>query len=137
MTYDAGFSRTKDGLTNDLTYYWDFGDGTPLTLTTNPLIQHTFPEQAGWYDVKLLVGKGGKWGSFRQVEPIDFFPTYYPAVPPATEPLPPSTGPAADPCGALSTDEQNAMIAAAKAAKHAPPTTATLKDLASYALKVG
>ena len=94
--------------------------------TTTRLIQHTFPAQAGWHDVKLLVGQwDGKWGSFRQVEPIDFFPTYYPAVPPASEPLPPSTGPAADPCGTLSTDEQNAMIEAAKAAKHAPPSSET------------
>ena len=58
-------------------------------------------------------------------------------MPPASEPLPPTTGPAADPCGALTAAEQTAMIAAAKAAKHAPPTTVTLKDLASYALKVG
>ena len=78
-----------------------------------------------------------KFGSFRQVEPIDFFPTYYPAVPPASEPLPPTTGAAADPCGILSNDEQTALIAAARDAKNAPPSNVTLNDLASYALKVG
>jgi len=137
VTFDSGYSRTKDGTTDGLTYYWDFGDGTPLTMTTDTLIQHTFPQQAGWYDVKLLVGKGGKWGSFRQVEPIDFFPTYYPATAPASEPQPPSSGPAANPCGQLTDGEQNAMIAAAKDAKHAPPNNETLNDLSSYALKVG
>ena len=87
VTYDAGFSRSKNGDTKNLTYYWDFGDGTPLVSTTEPTIQHTFPTQAGWYDVKLLVSErreldANKSGFFRQVEPINFFPTYYPAVPP-------------------------------------------------------
>jgi hypothetical protein len=137
VTYDAGFSRTKDGTTDGLTYYWDFGDGSPLVQTTNPLIDHTFPQQAGWHDVKLLVGKGGKWGSFRQVEPINFFPTYYPAVPPASEPLPPATGPAADPCGTLSSDEQQTMIAAAKKGPaQAPASSSSANDIASYALKI-
>jgi len=119
-----------------MTYYWNFGDGSPLLKTTDPIIDHTFPAQAGWYDVKLLVGKGGKWGSFRQVEPINFFPTYYPATPPASEPLPPTTGPAADPCGTLSSAEQDAMIAAKNSAQQAPSTTTTQNDLASYALKI-
>jgi hypothetical protein len=135
VTYDAGFSRTKDGLTSGLTYYWDFGDGSGLQSTTNPIIQHTFPTQAAWRDVKLLVNNNNKWGAFRQVEPIDFFPTYYPAVAPVTEPQPPTTGPAANPCGTLSDTELNAMIEAAKTAKHAPPTNVTLNDLASVALK--
>ena len=34
--FDAGFSRTKSGDTKGLTYYWDFGDGTPVVQTTNP-----------------------------------------------------------------------------------------------------
>ena len=34
--------------------------------------------------------------SFRQVKPIDFFPTYYPALAPPTEPVAPVTGSAAD-----------------------------------------
>jgi hypothetical protein len=139
VSFDAGFSRQKSGDTSGLTYYWDFGDGSPVVSTTNPVIQHTFPTQAAWRDVKLLVKGSGnnstKYGSFRQVEPIDFFPTYYPAVAPATEPLPPSSGPAADPCGQLSPAEQQTLI---DAAKHAQPSTApiaTLKDLASVALK--
>ena len=107
VTFDAGFSRTKSGNTDGLDYYWDFGDGSPMVMTDNPQIQHTFPTQAAWRDVKLLVAGAGQWndpskfGSFRQVEPIDFFPTYYPALAPPTEPAAPTTGAAADPCGAL------------------------------------
>ena len=125
VTFDAGYSRTKSGSTDDLTYYWDFGDGSPMVMTDNPLIQHTFPTQAAWRDVKLLVAGAGQWndpskfGSFRQVEPIDFFPTYYPALAPPTEPAAPTTGSAADPCGALTADEQTALIDEARDAKHA------------------
>jgi hypothetical protein len=141
VTFDAGYSRAKSGDTSGLTYYWDFGDGTPLTSTTNPIIQHTFPTQAAWRDVKLLVGGAGqwnspsKWGSFRQVEPIDFFPTYYPALKPTTEPAPPSSGPASDPCGALTAAEQQAMIDAAHDAKPDQRPAPTMRDIASYALK--
>ncbi len=86
VIFDAGFSRTKDGKTKNLTYYWDFGDGSPVVSTTEPTIQHTFPTQAAWRDVKLVVAPrkldaSGR-RSFRQEEPIDFFPTYYPAVAP-------------------------------------------------------
>jgi PKD domain len=136
VTFDAGFSRRNDGSTHGLTYYWDFGDGSPVVSTTDPTIQHTFPTQAAWRDVKLLVGQGGnKWGSFRQEEPIDFFPTYYPALVPPTEPLPPSSGPQANPCGTLSADEQNAMIAAANNAKPSQGDSPSLDSIASYALK--
>ena len=62
VSFDAGFSRKADGKANGLTYYWDFGDGSPLAATTDPLIQHTFPTQAAWRDVKLLVG-GRKTGT--------------------------------------------------------------------------
>jgi hypothetical protein len=138
VSFDAGFSRKADGKVNGLTYYWDFGDGTPLTATTDPLIQHTFPTQAAWRDVKLLVGDGDDhWGSFRQLEPIDFFPTYFPALVPPTEPAAPSSGPQANPCGALSAEEQAAMIAAASTAVPASALVAspTLSDVASWALK--
>jgi hypothetical protein len=141
VSFDAGFSRTKNGSTEGLTYYWDFGDGSPLISTTNPTIQHTFPTQAGWYDVKLLVGGGGKWddpskwASFRQVEPIDFFPTYYPAIAPPTEPQPPTSGPAANPCGTLTDQEQADMIAAAQNTKPSTASAPTPADLASVALK--
>jgi len=141
VTFDAGYSRSKTGGTDGLTYYWDFGDGSPTVATTNPIIQHTFPTQAAWRDVKLLVGGPGqqwnspdKWGSFRQLEPIDFFPTYYPALAQPTEPLPPTSGAQADPCGALSPAEQTALIAQAKDAKKADGTNPTLGDIASYAL---
>jgi PKD domain-containing protein len=136
VTFDAGFSRSSSGGTSGLTYYWDFGDGSPVVSTTDPTIQHTFPTQAAWRDVKLLVGQGrDKWGSFRQEEPIDFFPTYFPALVPPTEPLPPSTGPQADPCGALTADEENAMIAAAGNAQPAQSSGPSLDSIASYALK--
>jgi PKD domain len=140
VTFDAGFSRTKSGDTDGLTYYWDFGDGTPVVMTTSPTIQHTFPTQAAWRDVKLLVGGAGqwndpsKWGSFRQVEPIDFFPTYYPALKPPTEPSAPSSGAAADPCGVLSGTEQSALIDAARAAKRDEQAAPSAGSVASYAL---
>jgi hypothetical protein len=136
VMFDAGFSRKKDGKADGLKYYWDFGDGTPLVSTTESTIQHTFPTQAAWRDVKLLVQEGGKWASFRQLEPIDFFPTYYPAVAPTTEPLPPSSGPAANPCGTLSAEEEAALIAQAKTkAKPSKEKTPTAAELASTALK--
>ena len=75
-----------------------------------------------------------KWGSFRQLEPIDFFPTYYPALVPPTEPQPPTSGGQADPCGALTASEQTELIAEAKDAKHDQAPAPTLNKLASYAL---
>ncbi len=140
VSFDAGFSRAKSGSADGLTYYWDFGDGSPMVMTDNPLIQHTFPTQAAWRDVKLLVAGAGQWNSpekfasFRQVEPIDFFPTYYPALAPPTEPAAPSTGSAADPCGALTAPEQAALIDEAREAKRAEGSSPTLADMASVAL---
>lgn len=139
VTFDAGFSRQKSGDTNGLTYYWDFGDGSPVVSTTSPTIQHTFPTQAAWRDVKLLVQGSGnnstKYASYRQVAPIDFFPTYYPALTPTTEPAPPSSGPAADPCGQLSQAEQQALITASKHAQPSAAPSPSLASMASYALK--
>jgi hypothetical protein len=140
VSFDAGFSRTKSGSADGLTYYWDFGDGSPMVVTTDATIQHTFPTQAAWRDVKLLVAGAGqwndpsKWASFQQVEPIDFFPTYYPALAPPTEPQAPTSGSQADPCGALTSDEQTALIAEARDAKHADGSAPTLDSLASFAL---
>jgi hypothetical protein len=117
VSYDAGFSRNADGSTDGLMYYWDFGDGSAPQKTNHPTVTHTFPAQAGWHDVKLMVSKGdgtkttANVGNYRQVEPINFAPTYFPAVPPAAEPVPPSTGPAADPCGTLSSDELASFVA--------------------------
>jgi hypothetical protein len=119
VTYDAGFSRDENGSSEGLEYYWDFGDGSAPQKTNNPRVTHTFPEAAGWHDVKLLVSKGdgqkttANVGTYRQVEPINFYPTYYPATPPAGEPLPPTTGPAADPCGTLSADELSSFVTTA------------------------
>jgi hypothetical protein len=116
VTYDAGFSRDANGDTDGLEYYWDFGDGSAVQKTNLPKVTHTFPAQAGWHDVKLMVSKGDgtktttSVGDYRQVEPINFAPTYYPATPPAGEPQPPTTGPAADPCGQLSSDELASFV---------------------------
>src|SRR5689334_15849242 len=140
VSFDAGFSRQKSGSADGLTYYWDFGVGSPVVQTTNPVIQHTFPTQAAWRDVKLLVAGAGQWddpgkfASFRQVEPIDFFPTYYPALAPPTEPAAPTGGGAADPCGALTASEQSALIDEAHDAKQAAAQAPTLSDIASSAL---
>jgi PKD domain len=117
VTYDAGFSRDADGNADGLEYYWDFGDGSAVQKTNNPRVTHTFPAKAGWRDVKLMVSKGDgtktttNVGDYRQVEPINFAPTYYPATPPAGEPQPPTTGAAADPCGQLSSDELASLVA--------------------------
>lgn len=119
VTYDAGFSRDADGSSQGLEYYWDFGDGSVPQKTNNPRITHTFPTRAGWHDVKLLVSKGdgtkttSNVGTYRQVEPINFAPTYYPATPLPGEPLPPTTGPASDPCGQLSSDELSSFVSTA------------------------
>jgi hypothetical protein len=116
VTYDAGFSRDANGDTAGLEYYWDFGDGSAVVKTNHPTIKHTFPTQAGWHDVKLLVSAGdgqkttANVGTYRQVEPINFAPTYYPATVPASEPQPPTTGPSADPCGTLSPDELSSFV---------------------------
>jgi PKD domain len=116
VTYDAGFSRDESGSADGLEYYWDFGDGSAPQKTNNPRVTHTFPAQAAWHDVKLLVSKGdgtkttSNVGAYRQEEPINFFPTYIPATPPAGEPQPPTTGAAADPCGVLSADELSSFV---------------------------
>jgi hypothetical protein len=130
VTYDAGFSRDADGSAEGLEYYWDFGDGSAPQKTNLPRVTHTFPSQAGWHDVKLLVSKGdgnkttANVGTYRQVEPINFAPTYYPATPPAGEPQPPTTGPAADPCGVLSSDELAAFVATANGPVQGAPAQA-------------
>jgi len=127
VTYDAGFSRDADGNSQGLEYYWDFGDGSAPQKTNDPKITHTFPTQAGWHDVKLLVSKGdgtkttSNVGTYRQVEPINFAPTYYPATPPASEPMPPASGPASDPCGQLSSDELSSFVATANGSVQGAP----------------
>ena len=75
-----------------------------------------------------------KFASFRQIEPIDFFPTYYLALAPPTEAAAPSTGSSADPCGALTAPEQGALIDEASEAKRPEGASPTLGDIASAAL---
>src|SRR6185437_12973137 len=56
-----------------------------------------------YYDVKLYTLDGpGHRGYYRQALPVEFQPTLYPAVPPASEPVPPNT----DPRGTLTPKEQ-------------------------------
>ena len=65
VSFDASFARGADGTTDGLTYYWDFGDGTPATGKT---VSHTY-SAAQWADVKLVVAKGADdstWGVYRQ-----------------------------------------------------------------------
>ncbi len=50
-TFDAGASTAFDGISN---YTWDFGDGTNVTVTANPVINHNF-SQNGTYLVRLTV----------------------------------------------------------------------------------
>ena len=116
VTYDAGFSRDANGDTDGLEYYWDFGDGSAPQKTNLPKVTHTFPTQAGWHDVKLMVSKGDgtktttNVGDYRQVEPINFAPTYYPATPPAGEPQPPTTGPTTEPVRAAERSDRARIL---------------------------
>ena len=124
----------------NLTYYWDFGDGSPVVSTKNTTIQHTFPTQAAWRDVKLMVAAPGKLDAkstafFRQVEPIDFFPTYYPAVAPGLGAAAAVERPGGRPVRVLSAAEQAAFIAAAGQAKESQANAPTEAELASVAIK--
>jgi hypothetical protein len=106
VTFDASFSRTGDGDTKGLTYYWDFGDGTTMA-TTDPTVSHTFASDPAWYDVKLAVKAPGKrWDFYRQALAVRFVPAHYPDQPLPNEPAPPAT----DACGTLSSSEQAAIV---------------------------
>jgi hypothetical protein len=65
---------------------------------------HTYASTSPhYYDVKLYtLDRAGHTGYYRQALPLEFQPTLYPAVAPASEPAPPAT----DPCGTLSAPEQ-------------------------------
>jgi PKD domain len=99
VTFDASFSRAKDGGTAGLQYYWDFGDGTHATGET---VTHTFSGPQ-WADVKLVVVKGQSpnWGMYRQAVAVG---------------SPGGSPPATPACGTFSPSEQAALIAAAKEA---------------------
>jgi hypothetical protein len=106
VTFDSSFSRTADGSTKGLKYFWDFGDGH-TAASTNPQVTHTYAStMPAYYDVKLYVLDGsGHAGFYRQALPVEFQPTLYPATPPATEPAAPNT----DPCGTLTSAEQASL----------------------------
>jgi hypothetical protein len=97
VTFDAGFSRDRDGRTSDLSYYWDFGDGSHAV---GARVTHTYagPVNA---DVKLAVRHGADFGFYRQAVAVGRT-----AGPP----------PATDPCGGLSASESAALAAAANTA---------------------
>lgn len=104
VTFDGSFSRTQNGKTKGLKYFWDFGDGTTVA-TTSPTVPHTFGSTSPhYYDVKLAV-YDGKWSFYRQAVAVEFQPTQFPATPATGEPTPPNT----DPCGTLTADEQSAI----------------------------
>ena len=90
VTYDAGFSRDENGDTEGLDVLLGLRRRQPARRrrATRRSSTRSRPRPA-WHDVKLLVARatGGTTtnvGLYRQVEPIDFFPTYYPALPPPT-----------------------------------------------------
>src|SRR5262249_31444783 len=60
VSFDAGYSRSATGDTQNLVYFCAFRDGSPPVSTTEPTIEHTFPTQAAWRDVKLLVSQSAK-----------------------------------------------------------------------------
>jgi hypothetical protein len=95
VTFDAGFSRNAQGGTNDLKYYWDFGDGTHAV---GARVTHTYAA-ATYADVRLAVGKGRDWGLYRQAVAVDG-PT---GGPPST-----------NSCGTFTSDESARLISAAR-----------------------
>jgi hypothetical protein len=103
VTFDGSFSRAPDGSTSGMKYFWDFGDGH-TAATTNQKVTHTYASTLpAYYDVKLYtLDPNGHAGYYRQALPVEFQPTLFPATPPASEPVPPST----DPCGMLTSSEQ-------------------------------
>jgi gliding motility-associated-like protein len=50
VPYTANFENTSLGGTD---FYWEFGDGTPLTLDNNPVVTHLYPT-IGTYNVRLI-----------------------------------------------------------------------------------
>jgi hypothetical protein len=97
VTFDAGFSRDSRGSRSGLTYYWDFGDGTHAAGST---VTHTYASPV-YADVRLVVGKAGRWGTYRQAVAVG---------------QPPGPPPATDPCGTLAGGQMASLVAAAKAA---------------------
>jgi hypothetical protein len=99
VKFDASFARQANGNTQDLQYYWDFGDGTSAVGKT---VTHTFAGPM-WADVKLVAVKGDStdWGMYRQAVAVDS-PTDSPPPTPA--------------CGTFSAAERDALVDAARKA---------------------
>ena len=97
VTFDAGFSRDASGRTGGLKYFWDFGDGTHAV---GQHVTHTYQGPV-YADVKLAVGKGNDWGTYRQAVAVDG---------------PAGGAPATNACGTLTPDESTSLIAAARKA---------------------
>lgn len=95
VTFDAGFSRDKNGATDGLKYYWDFGDGTHAT---GERVTHTFRGPI-FADVKLAAGHGNDWGVYRQAVAVH---------------RPSGAAPPTNPCGTFTPQESAGLIAAAK-----------------------
>ena len=117
----VGFSRDVRTATPTTvsTYYWDFGDGS-ARHQDHPCPRSSTPSRRrpAWHDVKLLVSAGGgtntttNVGAYRQVEPDQLRPGR--STRPSfrrPSPLPPTSGPASDPCGTLSSDELASFVA--------------------------
>jgi PKD domain len=95
VTFDAGFSRTADGSTKGLKYFWDFGDGTHAV---GARVTHTFAGPT-FADVKLAAGRGRDFGLYRQTVAVGG---------------PAGTAPATGACGTFTPDESTRLIAAAR-----------------------
>ena len=102
--FDASFARNAGGQTDNLKYYWDFGDGTKVA-TTDPKVTHEFSSTPGWHDVKLAVTDGDGWDYYRQAVPVRFVPAHFPEQKLDNEPAAPATSP----CGTLTPAEQAAI----------------------------
>ena len=137
VTFDAGFSRNdgRQGERADVLLGLRRRQPARRRRPTR-LIQHTFPTQAAWRDVKLLVGDGDDHVGLVPAARADrLLPDLLPRARSADRAAPALERPAADPCGTLAPDEQSAMIAAAATAGTSAAPTATTSDLASWALK--
>ena len=69
MTFDA--SASKPGPNSEAKkideYRWDFHDGSPKVVTTQPVIQHTFPEQGTYYVYLQVKDAEGEWAAAQDV----------------------------------------------------------------------
>jgi PKD domain len=95
VTFNAGFSRDANGSTHGLKYYWDFGDGTHAVGET---VTHTYRSPI-YADVRLAVGKGNRWGLYRQAVAVD---------------KPSGPAPATNPCGTVTAAESASLISTAQ-----------------------